>query len=39
MLAELKSVLYKFNVPDAEQAEIVALIESTRTDIVTRPNE
>jgi hemoglobin len=39
MLAELNSVLYKFNVPDAEQNEIIALIEGTRADIVTRPND
>lgn len=36
MLAELRSVLYKFNVADTEQDEIVSMVESLRGDIVTR---
>ena len=34
MLIDLKVVLYKFNVPDAEQAELLAIVESTKLDIV-----
>ena len=35
-LAEPRSVLYKFNVPDGEQDEIVSMVEELRRDIVTR---
>ena len=34
MVIDLKAVLYKFNVPDAEQAELLAIVESTKSDIV-----
>lgn len=37
MVAELRSVLYKLNVPDGEQGEIVSMIEGLRRDIVKRP--
>jgi len=39
MSAELRSVLYKFNVPDAEQDEVMAAVESLRSDIVAKPAE
>lgn len=35
MVAELEAVLYKFNVPEAEQAELLAIVESLKGDIVT----
>ncbi|MGB8275660.1 MAG: group 1 truncated hemoglobin [Alphaproteobacteria bacterium] len=39
MMADLEAVLFRFNVPDAEQREIVALVASLERDIVTRPGE
>ncbi|HLF58289.1 MAG TPA: hypothetical protein VI732_01540 [Alphaproteobacteria bacterium] len=39
MLAELMSVLYKFNIPAAERSELVAAVEGPRGDIVARPAE
>jgi len=37
MMAELASVLYKYNVPDAEQGEITALVAGLEDQIVSRP--
>jgi hemoglobin len=34
---DLQQTLDKFNVPQAEQAELVAIVESTREDIVVSP--
>jgi hemoglobin len=34
---DLQQTLDKFNVPQAEQAELVAIVESTRKDIVVSP--
>jgi len=35
MLAELEAVLYKFNVPAAEQREVLEMMETLREEIVT----
>jgi hemoglobin len=34
MMADLDAVLYKFNVPDAERQEVLALVETLKPDIV-----
>jgi hemoglobin len=39
MMAELEAVLFRFNVPDAERAEFVALVDGLEGDIVSRPGE
>ena len=37
MVPDFKATLDEFKVPQAEQAELIAIIESTKPDIVTQP--
>jgi hemoglobin len=37
MMAEFRASLDKFNVPAAEQGELVSIVDSTKADIVTKP--
>ncbi len=37
MMSDFKATLDEFKVPQAEQAELIAIIESTKPDIVTQP--
>lgn len=39
MMAELDAVLYKFNVPDGERQEVLALVETLKPDIVVVSSE
>jgi hemoglobin len=38
MLADLRASLYRYNVPDREQKDIIDLVNSIKGDIVTAPN-